>query len=60
MNNPKVKLLIHLVIQILSQSAVLAVVPSQYVPLATAIVAVLGVVAGYNDQTLGKAGGWKK
>ena len=60
MNNPKTKLILHLVAQILGQSAVLALVPQEYVPVFTAIVAVIGVIMGYNDQTLGRAGGWKK
>lgn len=54
---PKVILILHVVGQLLAQTAVLEVIPDQYKPLASALVAVVGVVIGVLDQSVAKAGG---
>lgn len=58
--NPKLSVALHLVFQILGQTAVKEVVPAEYQPILTAIVAVIGVFVAFSDKSLAQAGGWKK
>lgn len=52
MNKAKINLILHVIGQIVAQSAVVEVVPSHYKPLFSAIVAIVGVLVAFSDQSL--------
>ncbi len=50
--NPNVRLVVHLLAQIVAQTAVANLVPSNYEPLYAALVAIVGVFVAFVDQTV--------
>ncbi len=52
MNKAKLNLVLHLVGQVLAQTAVIELVPISFKPILAAIVAVVGVFIAFSDQSL--------
>lgn len=55
MNKVNINLFLHLVAQILAQSAVIAIVPFGSEKYVAAAVAILGVIIAFSDQSLSKS-----
>ena len=51
MSKSKLSLLVHLIAQIVAQGAVVELVPANYKPVFMAVVAIIGVIAGFLDTT---------
>lgn len=52
MNKAKLNGLLHVIAQLLAQGAVMELVPLDYKPVFSAIIAVIGVLVAFSDQTL--------
>ena len=52
MHRPKLNLILHLIGQLVAQTAVLEIVPPQYKPYFTAFVGSVGVLIAFVDQSL--------
>lgn len=52
MTNGKLNLFLHLLVQVLTQTAVIAIIPEPAKPYVTALVAVLGVTAAFFDTSV--------
>ena len=51
----KINVYIHLLSQVLAQTAVASLVPAHFQPYFAAVVAILGVLVAFFDQTAGSA-----
>lgn len=52
MTKAHINLILHIVAQILAQSAVIELFPTPYKPLSTALIAIAGVLVAFSDQSL--------
>jgi hypothetical protein len=50
----KTNIYFHLIAQILAQGAVVEIVPAEYKPYFMALVAIVGVLVAFTDQSLSK------
>lgn len=52
MTKARINLVLHILGQILAQGAVIELFPTEYKPLSTAIIAIVGVFIAFSDQSL--------
>lgn len=58
-SNPRITIWLHVLGQVLAQTAVIEIVPSDYKPYFMALVAIIGVIISFADQSISKLNGTK-